>query len=312
VVSERVRGGPGDWSLAVVASAAALDARERTLLTRLLLTSVGLVVSIGGLGLVFARQQRRAAALEERLRHDQERRALEEQIARAEKLLTVGVLAAGIAHEIGTPLAIIRGRAEAQLEKVSDAPTVTALKAIVEQIDRISSTIRQVLDFAHRQPVAVRPTDARAAASRALAMLDWRFRRKEVTARLDVEADVPQIAADPDQLQQTLLNLLLNSCDACARGGTVRIRIGGDVAVPGTVRIAIEDDGCGIAPENIQAVFDPFFTTKGRGEGTGLGLFVASNIVRRHGGRIRLESDPGKGTTAIIDWPIAAGSAGGA
>jgi len=111
------------------------------------------------------------------------------------------------------------------------------------------------------------------------------------------------LSADPDQLQQVLVNLILNACDASAEGEKVRI-----AAAPGDdgfVRITVSDGGCGIAPEHMNAVFDPFFTTKKRGEGTGLGLSIAASIVRNHGGQINLESAPGRGTQVTILWPDA-------
>ncbi len=112
------------------------------------------------------------------------------------------------------------------------------------------------------------------------------------------------MTADSDQLQQVLVNLLLNACDASASGG--RIQIEARAADAEMVRIVIGDSGSGIAPEHLQAVFDPFFTTKPRGEGTGLGLPIAASIVRNHGGRIDLTSAPGTGTTATVLWPAVA------
>ena len=113
---------------------------------------------------------------------------------------------------------------------------------------------------------------------------------------------VVEIAADPDQLQQVLVNLLLNACDASERGSTVTVAA---AAQAGVVRFEVIDRGCGILAEHMNAVFDPFFTTKKRGEGTGLGLTIAAGIVRNHGGQIDLASAPGKGTTITVGWPVA-------
>jgi signal transduction histidine kinase len=117
---------------------------------------------------------------------------------------------------------------------------------------------------------------------------------------------VPAIAADPGQLEQVLVNLLLNACDACSAGGHVRARAGGD---DGGVEIAVSDDGCGIAPEHLPSVLDPFFTTKKRGQGTGLGLTIAADIVKNHGGTLEIESELGGGTTVRVRLPAAAAPA---
>jgi two-component system sensor histidine kinase HydH len=232
-----------------------------------------------------------------------ELKSLEKQLVRAEKLGTVGVLTAGLAHEIGTPLGIIRGRAEVLLGKVNDLAVAKDLESVIRQIDQIGSTIRQVLDFARTQPVELRAVSPQEAIQSALTILDWRLRQKNLVIRIDGPADVPPIAADPDQLQQVLVNLLINACDACDKDGSIRIGAR-SVDAGQTVVIEIKDDGCGIAPEDMNAVFDPFFTTKKRGEGTGLGLPVASSIVRNHHGDISLVSRKSAGTTVTVRWPV--------
>jgi two-component system sensor histidine kinase HydH len=232
-----------------------------------------------------------------------ELKSLEKQLVRAEKLGTVGVLTAGLAHEIGTPLGIIRGRAEVLLGKVHDIGVAKDLESVIRQIDQIGSTIRQVLDFARTQPVELRAVNPLEAIQSALTILDWRLRQKDIFVRIDGPVDVPSIAADPDQLQQVFVNLLINACDACEKDGSIRISAR-SVDDGDTVAIDIMDDGCGIAPEDMNAVFDPFFTTKKRGEGTGLGLPVASSIVRNHHGDITLISRKGAGTTVTVRWPV--------
>jgi two-component system, NtrC family, sensor histidine kinase HydH len=233
-----------------------------------------------------------------------ELRSLEKQLVRAEKLITVGVLTAGLAHEIGTPLGIIRGRAELLLGKVKEPAVARDVESVIHQIDQITSTIRQVLDFARTQPVERRPVDANKAVDGALSMLDWRLRQKSLLVRVDTEGNAPRISADPDQLQQVLVNLLLNACDACETGGSITVRVR-SAAGSGQVVIEIQDDGCGIAAEDLNAVFDPYFTTKKRGEGTGLGLPVAASIVRNHQGDITLRSQKGTGSTVAVSWPVA-------
>jgi len=235
-------------------------------------------------------------------------RALESQLLRAEKLATVGILAAGIAHEIGTPLGVVRGRAEYVAGKLGAGhPQSAGIQVIVEQIDRVSRTIRELLDFSRVQPVAVRGVALGALLEGARELLHGEAERRKVRLEVEVSEGLPLLLADPDQLQQVVLNLALNACDACEPGGSVRLAA--HVEAPGEpgawsgVRMTVRDDGCGIPPESLHRVFDPFFTTKKRGQGTGLGLAVVAQIVRNHGGRIELESEPGQGTCVTLWWP---------
>ena len=229
-------------------------------------------------------------------------RSLENQLVRAEKLITVGVLSAGIAHEIGSPLAVIRGRAEQVLRDVPAGPRAEDLRVIIKHIDRISSTIRQLLDFSRRQAVAPRAVSLAVAIERARELLQWKFESKDLELRVTLDDDLPMLAADPDQLQQVIVNLLLNACDASEPGGDVAI---GARPLPGNqVELDIVDRGHGIAPEHLHAVFDPFFSTKKRGEGTGLGLSIVASIVRNHGGEITLDSTAGRGTAVRVRWPV--------
>jgi signal transduction histidine kinase len=294
----------GSWRVLLLASAAALHAREQSLVRQLVLTALGLVSAIGLVGVFIIRQQRYSAALAERLRSAEALQSLERQLTRAEKLATTGVLAAGIAHEVGTPLSIIRARAELLLDQLGNANSRRALEAIVQQIDRISSTIRQVLDFSRAQPVEVRPVDPASALRSVTELLEHRFSQQQLAVRIEIAPGLPPMAADPNQFQQVMINLLLNACDACAVGGEIRISAQKDDDAS-HIRWEIRDNGHGIMAENLLAVFDPFFTTKKRGEGTGLGLPVAASIVRNHGGEITLSSVPGEGTTVRIVWPTA-------
>ncbi len=231
-------------------------------------------------------------------------RRLERQLVRAEKLATVGVLTAGLAHEIGTPLGIIRVRAETLLESLP-AEEERSLSSILGQIDRISTTIRQLLDFSREQTVSPTTTDACAVAKNTAELLSWRLRQKKLRFDATTDTEPPLVAADPGQLQQVMVNLIMNACDACAEEGRISVRICKSGPLGKLVRIDVEDDGCGIAPDHVDAVFDPFFTTKKRGEGTGLGLSVVASIVRNHGGQISIASTLGEKTTVTLLWPAA-------
>ncbi|GMU06206.1 ATP-binding protein [Corallococcus caeni] len=239
-------------------------------------------------------------------------RMLEDQLLRAEKLATVGVLAAGVAHEIGTPLGIIRGHAEYMLQKVGgvEHPQGRGLSAIVTQIDRVSRIIRQLLDLSRLQPARAGVVPLAPVVRGLQELLDVEAERRRVHFEWDVPERLPCLAADADQLQQVLLNLALNACDACTAGGHVRLSAracaAADAGAVEQVEIRVQDDGRGIAPEHLHQVFDPFFTTKKRGQGTGLGLSVVAQVVRNHGGQVGVDSEPGRGTVVTLRWPVAA------
>lgn len=306
-VSEPVQRPTGDWVVTWVASTHAIMERQGWALSRIVISAIAAALATAAVGLFILRQQRRAVALEGQLRYARAlaaARDLENQLVRAEKLITVGVLSTEMAHEIGSPLAVIRGRAEQVMREVSTGPRAQDLAVIIKHIDNVASTVRQILDFARRPANERRSVSFQSAIERARELLAWKLEARNITLDVSVQDDLPMLMADPDQLQQVLVNLLINACDASEMGG--RIGLDGGAADGGMVRIRIVDLGSGIAPEHLQAVFDPFFTTKPRGEGTGLGLPIAASIVRNHGGQIDVASSPGQGTTATVLWPTVA------
>jgi signal transduction histidine kinase len=246
-------------------------------------------------------------------KEQQDRLALERNLRQSEKLASVGQLAAGLAHEIGTPLNIIGGRAEFLLRRPR-GPEETAdnLQIIRAQIDRIAGIVRQLLAFSRRAEPLFRPVDLAGLLQNVRRLLEHRLEEKRVRVEVAAADRLPTIAADPDQLQQVFFNLFLNSLHALSPGGLIRIRAGvaSDGAsspaprTPDTIWIEFEDNGPGIAPEHLGQVFDPFFTTKDIGEGTGLGLSVSYGIIKDHGGEIRVDSRPGEWTRFVITLPI--------
>jgi len=295
----------GTWSVALVASAADITVRQRGFLLQLVVTGLGVACAMLTVGFLILRQHATAAVLKERLQAAEEVAALQRQLVRAEKLVTVGVLSAGIAHEIGTPLAVVRGRAEHMLERGAAARDASDLRAVVAEIDRISSTISQVLEFSREHSIEVTHVDPRAAVERARELLRMRLAAKEIAVRVSAPPDLPPVAAAPDQLEQVIVNLLMNACDASRPRGMIRVTLAPDPGDAEMLRMEIDDDGTGIPPEHLNAVFDPYFTTKKRGEGTGLGLAIVWQIVRNHQAEISLRSVVGVGTTATLAWPIA-------
>jgi two-component system, NtrC family, sensor histidine kinase HydH len=243
----------------------------------------------------------------------EERRRMEDRMRNAERLASLGRLAAGLAHEVGTPLNVIRGRAETLLRKTADSEVAHRnLRIIVAQIDRIARIVRSMLDFARTREPRLTSVDAVAVLRKVLEFLAERLEEAGVRVELQAAASPPRIRADPDQIQQVFLNLASNALDAMPRGGTLTLRVARhDPPAPAEggppspqLEIRFEDTGVGIAPQHLDRVFDPFFTTKEVGRGTGLGLSVSYGIVREHGGSIELASDPGRGTRLSVFLPI--------
>jgi len=287
----------------VVVVASAQRLRDRALIGRLrLAASTGVAALLVGLfGVVLSRQERRERGLAEKLRLAAVTAAMRQRNERMEKLATIGTLAAGVAHEVGTPLGIISGRAEQLLARVPDGDEGEAerrgLGSILTQVDRVSSTIRQLLDFARPRAVEAEVLAPATVLHGAAVLLEHRFQQAGVLLHLPPALPLPPMKADATQLEQALINLLNNACDACVDGGEVTARV---YQRADQVAFEIGDSGSGITSENLPRVLDPFFTTKKRGQGTGLGLSIVADIVKNHGGLLEIESEPGKGTTVRI------------
>ena len=223
-----------------------------------------------------------------------------QQLRHADRLSTVGKLASGIAHELGTPLNVVNARAKLIVRghsKGDDA--VDDARIIVEQSDRMTTIIRQLLDFArHRKPER---TDEKLAkiCEQVLRILEPLARKTGVSLELVPGAD-PTASVDAAQLEQVLTNLVMNAIHAQPEGGAVRVAAVDDA---NGIAITVEDDGDGMSDSVRERVFEPFFTTKDVGQGTGLGLSVAYGIVAEHGGRIDVESAGARGTRFTVHLP---------
>jgi signal transduction histidine kinase len=232
---------------------------------------------------------------------------LEQQLRQAETLAVAGKLASGIAHEVGTPLNIISGRAEFLLKSLdADDPRRRDLTAIVGQIDRISGIIRALLDVVRRQKPEVQPVALPEVWQRLSPLLEHAARRRGVRLITALSPDLPRLSADPNQLQQVLINLLVNALEASSPGSRIELEAAPAArdGRPG-LQITVSDHGPGIPDEALARVFEPFFTTKPRGQGTGLGLAISRDIVREHGGDIRAESEAGGGARFAVWLPEA-------
>jgi two-component system, NtrC family, sensor kinase len=237
-----------------------------------------------------------------------------EQLRHADRLTTVGTLASGIAHELGTPLNVVSGRAKmVATGEVTGAEAAESSRIVVEQVDRISKIIRQLLDFARRRPPDRGPCLLAGLVGQTLNLLGPMAQKRKVRLALaEVDASV-QAEVDAGQIQQALTNLLVNAIQATDGSGQVTVTVDRRQATPPAgvegqpgqyASVAVEDQGRGIAPDLVPRVFEPFFTTKDVGEGTGLGLSVAYGIARDHGGWIAVESTPGRGSRFELLVPL--------
>jgi signal transduction histidine kinase len=236
---------------------------------------------------------------------------LQQQLRQAETLAVAGKLATAIAHEVGTPLNIISGRAEFVLRTATlDDAARKDLEVIVGQIERISGIIRALLDTVRPRPPEIVATSLAEVLERTLPLLRHPARRRQVTLQTPRGGDLPPLAADPGQLEQVLINLVLNALDATPAGGEVEVsaRVVTEHGRPG-VAVSVRDTGPGIPSELTLRVFEPFFTTKPAGRGTGLGLAICRDIVRAHGGELRVENRGGEGATLTVWIPAVADGA---
>jgi len=203
----------------------------------------------------------------------------------------------------------VRGRAEYVLRKLGAGHAQAAgVRDIVEQIDQVTRTIRQLLDFSRVSPAIVQPVSIAEALRDVSELMRFEAERHKIAIAIDAPADLEPASADPDQLRQVLVNLTKNALDASSPSGRITLRAGpdGEGAMQSRLRIEIEDHGCGIPAATLNRIFDPFYTTKKRGHGTGLGLAIAAQIVRNHGAEIRVASEEGRGSVVSVLWPTAA------
>ncbi len=249
-----------------------------------------------------------AARLEEsheRRRQAEARRSLlERELRLAEKLAAIGKLARVIAHEIDTPLNVIAGRARllGRGLPVGD-PRAADVTIIHEQADRITRTMHQLSDFSRPTPARREPVDLAVIAQAVAALVEHESAARQVRVAVEMPANIPTISADPDQLTQVLLNLVMNALAATGPGGRITL-----TAKPAPreglagVAITVADTGAGIRPEHLPYIFDPFFSTK-QGGGAGLGLSICHDLVEAHKGRITVESELGAGARFTVWLP---------
>ena len=237
-----------------------------------------------------------------------------EQLRHADRLTTVGKLASGVAHELGTPLNVVHGRAKLILEDpAAQNDVIRSAKVIADQAERMTKIIRQMLDFARRRGPHKERADIAEIAQRTSVLLEPMAKKTGVTFKID-KGTGATVEADVAAIQQVLTNLFVNAIQAMPDGGEVSIRmdrqhrrpppdVGGEAA--DYLCVHVDDTGKGIEPEILEHIFEPFFTTKDVGEGTGLGLSVSYGIVQDHGGFIEVESRAGQGSRFAVYLPAA-------
>jgi len=227
---------------------------------------------------------------------------LENQLLQSEKLSSLGLIAAGVAHEVNTPLTGISSFTQMLVgELPREHPHHGILRKIEKQCDRASQIVNNLLNFARIQTTEFTRVSVNRIVEESLSLLEHQFRKKNTHIVRELDLDLPPISGNEGRLMQVLINILLNARDAVPPDGQITLRT---LQMDNSAIIQIEDNGDGIPPETIHKIYDPFFTTKDTGEGTGLGLSVSYGIIQEHSGRIFVDSRPGEGTCFTIKLPL--------
>jgi two-component system NtrC family sensor kinase len=240
--------------------------------------------------------------LEEKVRQrTDELVSMQARVAQSERLASVGLLAAGVAHEINNPLGGILALTALALEDLPPGdPNRENLEEVLKQAQRCRDTVRHLLDFSRQSRLVTEPADVNRIVEGALALVVQQAPFFNITVVKRLAAGLPPVPADKSQLQQVFLNIVINAVQAMEEKGTLTIS---SRLRDGSVEVLIADTGPGIAAGQVDRIFDPFFTTKESGQGTGLGLSIAYGIMRKHNGSIAVESVPGRGSTFIVRLP---------
>jgi two-component system NtrC family sensor kinase len=232
-----------------------------------------------------------------------QRTRMEEQLLQNEKLSSLGLLAAGVAHEVNTPLAVISNYIQILAKQLpAEDPRHKLIDKIVKQTFRASEIVNHLLNFSRTGGAEFREVDLNQVIEETLSLVSHPFRTAQVQVVPVLEADLPAVFGSGNRLQQVFLNLFMNARDAMPSGGILEVRT---FATNGSVEVEVADTGSGISRDNLPRIFDPFFTTKSTGRGTGLGLSVSYGIVKEHAGKIEVRSSPGQGTSFRLEFPAA-------
>jgi len=243
---------------------------------------------------------------------DREKAALDAELLQASKMAALGKLAAGVAHEVNNPLAVIREKAGWMRDLLEEEDVAAsenfremeeAVLGIEAHADRAGNVVQRMLGFARRMEPVREQVDLNSVLTRTLAFLENEARFREIEIVTELDPGLPAIISDTAQLQQVILNVLNNAIDAVDKHGTVTVRSFLD-SDAGKVVASISDTGSGMTADVAGKIFDPFFSTKKVGEGTGLGLAISYTIIDKLGGSLRVLSEPGRGATFFIELPV--------
>jgi PAS domain S-box-containing protein len=230
-----------------------------------------------------------------------QREHMEEQMSQTEKLTSLGLLAAGVAHEVNTPLAVISNYIQMLAKQMPEEdPRHAIIEKIVKQTFRASEIVNNLLNFSRTGPGEVANVDVNRVVEETLSLVAHPMKTSQIQVVKNLGDSLPSVRGSANKLQQVFLNLFLNARDAMPSGGMLEVKT---LAHNGCVEIEIVDTGAGIPREHIHKIFDPFFTTKATGRGTGLGLSVSYGIIKEHAGKIDVRSTPGKGTSFHVEFP---------
>jgi two-component system, NtrC family, sensor kinase len=230
-----------------------------------------------------------------------QRERMEEQMSQTEKLTSLGLLAAGVAHEVNTPLAVISNYIQMLAKQMPEGdPRQGIIEKIVKQTFRASEIVNNLLNFSRTSATEVADIDVNRVVEETLSLVAHPLKTSQIQVVKQLGGTLPAVRGSANKLQQVFLNLFLNARDAMPGGGMLEVRT---AAHNGSVEVEIADTGAGIPREHIHRIFDPFFTTKASGRGTGLGLSVSYGIIKEHAGKIDVRSTPGKGTSFHVEFP---------
>jgi two-component system sensor histidine kinase HydH len=228
-------------------------------------------------------------------------RSLRKEIARSQRLASVGRLAAGVSHEIRNPLSSIKGFATYFKERYYDVPENQQISNLmIQEVDRLNRVVGQLHEFARPITVSKKSIQIKAFLKDSLKLIERQASEANISIRTDFDSEIDEILIDPDRINQVLLNLYLNAIEAMDDGGSLTVALAKNSKKNG-IEIKVSDTGAGITEDDLSHIFDPYFTTKA--SGTGLGLAIAHNIMEAHGGEIAIESRLGQGTEVTIFFP---------
>ncbi|HEY1340357.1 MAG TPA: ATP-binding protein, partial [Bryobacteraceae bacterium] len=236
-----------------------------------------------------------------------DRAELEQRLVQADKLSSIGLLAAGVAHEVNTPLAVISTYAQMLAKQVAeDSQKSLILDKIAKQTFRASEIVNSLLNFSRTSTTSFADVNLNRVIQETLSLLEHQLQKSGIQLKTEFESDLPVVHGNAGKLQQVFLNLFLNARDAMTAGGALEVRTWSEGS---GVKIEVADTGSGIAPEHLHRIYDPFFTTKAARKGTGLGLSVTYGIIQEHGGSIEVSNRRSGGARFRLDLPLARGAA---